>query len=171
MKLNEIRPGSEVFVDSNILIYHFTGVSDDCTNFLGKCETGELNGMTSVNVILEVLHRLMMVEAVNKNLVKSPNIVKKLSKAPQKIKELNDYFVNTEKIQDMGITIKPLTFETIIMSHMVRLASGLLVNDSVIIAVMKNQGVELLATYDKAFENVNEIEVYSPEDINFSRPR
>ncbi|EFK06022.1 PIN domain protein [delta proteobacterium NaphS2] len=168
MKLNEMKRGSEVFVDSNILIYHFTGLSDDCSNFLGRCEMGELNGMTSVNVILEVLHRLMMVEAVHKNLVKPPNIVKKLGRAPQKIKELNDYFVNTEKIQDMGITIKPLTFETIIMSHMVRLASGLMVNDSVIIAVMKNHGVELLATNDKAFENVKEIDVYAPEDMNFS---
>jgi len=168
MKLSEIEAGSEIFVDSNIFIYHFTGVSDECSTFLGGCERGELVGMTSVNVILEVLHRLMMVEAVRKNLVKPPNIVKKLSKAPQKLKRLNEYFVNTEKIQDMGIRIKPLIFETIIKSHVVRLASGLMVNDSVIIASMKNEGVKLLATNDKAFEKVDEIDVYSPEDIKLS---
>jgi len=168
MKLTEIKVGSEIFVDSNIFIYHFTGVSDECSGFLGRCERRELIAMTSVNVILEVLHRLMMVEAVRKNLVKPPNIVKKLSKAPQKLKRLNEYFVNTEKIQDMGIAIKPLIFETILRSHVVRLASGLMVNDSVIIASMKQEGVQLLATNDKAFEKVDEIDVCTPEDINLS---
>ena len=165
MKLSEIKAGSEIFVDSNIFIYHFTGVSDECSDFLSRCEREELIGITSVNVILEVLHRLMMVEAVSKNIVKPPNIVKKLNKSPQKIKRLNEYFVNTEKIQDMGIEIKPLIFETIIKSYVIRLSSGLMVNDSVIIASMKNEGVKLLATNDKAFEKVDEIDVYSPEDI------
>ena len=68
----------------------------------------------------------------------------------------------------MGITIKPLIFETITKSHMVRLASGLMVNDSVIIAGMKKEGVRLLATNDQAFEKVDEIDVYSPEDIKLS---
>jgi len=165
MKLSEIKAGSEIFVDSNIFIYHFTGVSDECSDFLSRCEREELIGITSVNVILEVLHRLMMVEAVSKNIVKPPNIVKKLNKSPQKIKRLNEYFVNTEKIQDMGIEIKPLIFETIIKSHVIRLSSGLMVNDSVIIASMKKEGVKLLATNDKVLKNLDEIDVYSPEDI------
>jgi len=168
MKLAEIKAGSEVFVDSNIFIYHFTGVSDECTDFLSRCERGELIAMTSVNVILEVLHRLMMVEAVSKNLVKPPNIVKKLTNASLKLKRLNEYFINTEKIPDMGITIKPLIFETIIKSHMVRLAFGLMVNDSVIVASMQEEGITLLATNDKAFERVDEIKVCSPEDVDLS---
>ena len=165
MKLSEIKAGSEIFVDSNIFIYHFTGVSDECSDFLSRCEREELIGITSVNVILEVLHRLMMVEAVSKNIVKPPNIVKKLNKSPQKIKRLNEYFVNTEKIQDMGIEIKPLIFETIIKSYVIRLSSGLMVNDSVIIASMKKEGVKLLATNDKVLKNLDEIDVYSTEDI------
>ena len=103
MKLSEIKTGSGVFVDSNIFVHHFTGVSDECSDFLSRCERGELTDMTSVNVILEVLHRLMMVEAVRKNLVKLPNVVKKLSGALQRLKRLNEYFINTKKIQDMGI--------------------------------------------------------------------
>ncbi len=106
-----------------------------------------------------------MVEAVRKNLVKPPNIVKKLSKSPQKLKRLNEYFINTEKIQDMGIAIKPLIFETIAKSHVVSLASGLMVNDSVIVSSMKQEGVKLLATNDKAFEKVGEIQMCTPGDI------
>ena len=38
MKLDEIKTGSEVFIDANIFIYHFTGVSDECGDFLNRCE-------------------------------------------------------------------------------------------------------------------------------------
>jgi len=68
----------------------------------------------------------------------------------------------------MGVAIKPLIFGTIIKSHMVRLTSGLMVNDSVIIASMKQEGIKLLATNDKAFEKVDEIDVCTPEDIKLS---
>ena len=166
MKLNEITTGSEVFVDANIFIYHFTGVSDEYGNFLNRCEQGDLAAITSVNVILEVLHRLMMVEAVKKNLVKPPNIVRKLNESPEKIKGLNEYFVNTQKINEMGIAIRPVNFETVIKSHMVRMTYGLMVNDSIIVASMQEEGLNLLATNDTGFEKVDEIRVYSPEDVD-----
>lgn len=167
MKLDEIKAGSEVFIDANILIYHFTGASDECCAFLNRCEQGDLTAMTSANVILEVLHRLMMVEAVRKNLVKPPNIIKKLRKNPSKVRELNDYFVNTQKISEMGVEIKPVTFETIVKSQMIRLVYGLMVNDSVIVAGMREEGVKFLATNDKGFEKVDEIMPCSPGDVGF----
>lgn len=68
----------------------------------------------------------------------------------------------------MIIEIRPLIFETIIKSHAVRRASGLMVNDSVIIASMKKEGVKLLATNDKAFKKVDEVDVYSPGDLKLS---
>ncbi len=166
MKLDEIKTDSEVFIDANIFIYHFTGVSEKCGDFLNRCEQGDLNAITSVNVILEVLHRLMMVEAVKKNLVKPPNIVRKLNQGPEKIKGLNEHFVNTQKINEMGIEIRPVTFETVIKSQMVRMAYGLMVNDSVIVASMQEEGLKLLATSDTGFKKVDEILVYSPEDVD-----
>ena len=166
MRLDEIKAGSEVFIDANIFIYHFTGVSDECSDFLNRCEEGDLTAITSVNVILEVLHRLMMVEAVKKKMVKPPNIVKKLSKDPSKVKKLNEYFVNTQKISEMGIEIKPVSMETMIKSQMVRLGYGLMVNDSVIAASMQEEGIKLLATNDTGFETIDEIIVCSPDDVN-----
>lgn len=165
MKLPELQSGEKVFIDSNIFIYHFTGVSDECSDFLSRCERGELVAVTSVNVILEVLHRLMMIEAVRKNLVQPPNIAKKLARAPQKVEQLNEYFSNTEKIQEMGVEIQPLQLDTIIKSHMIRLANGLMVNDSVVVASMQKSGIKFLATGAKGFEKVAEIEVCRPGDI------
>ncbi len=45
----------------------------------------------------------MMIEAVRKDLVKPPNILKKLKKFPERIKQLNEYFINTLKIPEMSI--------------------------------------------------------------------
>ena len=114
MKLNKIASGEKVFIDANIFIYHFTGVSDQCSDFLNRCEQKELSGITSTNVLLEVLHRLMMIEVVNKKLIMPPNIVKKLQKKPELVKQLSDYYFNTKKIFDMGISINSINYDTIL---------------------------------------------------------
>lgn len=165
MKLRDIISGTKIFIDSNIFIYHFTGVSDECTKFLSRCERGELIGMTSTNVLLEVLHRLMMVEALRKGLEEPPNMVKKLAKAPKKVKQLDAYFRHVDKIPEMGIAVHPLRLETISQSHILRLVNGLLVNDSIVLATMQENAIKYLATADKVFENFTDIEMVSPGDM------
>ena len=168
MKLTEIETGSRVFVDANIFIYHFTGVSNECSDFLERCERGKIHATTTVSVIMEVLHCLMIVEATRNDLVKPPDVAEKLRKSPQTVKLLNEYFINTEKIQDMNIAIKPVLFDTLINSHMVRLTSGLMINDSIIVAVMKQDRIQLLATSDRSFEPVTEIQICTPGDIKLT---
>jgi len=165
MILDSISSGSSVFIDANIFIYHFTGVSNECSNFLGRCEHGDLVGITSVNVLLEVLHRLMMVEAFKKNIVKPPNIVKKLKKYPEKIKQLHDYFANTQKISEMGIIVKPISWETILKSQTVRLRYGFMVNDSLVVASMEEENLSLLATNDTGFSILDGFSLYRPSDL------
>ncbi len=166
MSLRRIKSGSEVFIDANIFIYHFTGVSDECTDFLLRCEEGDITGITSVNVILEVLHRLMMIEAVRKRLVKPPDIVKKLQKNPGKIKRLSEYFINTQKILEMNIEVKPISFETILKSHSFRVGYGLMVNDSLIVATMYEEGIRALATNDSGFKKIDGLSLFSPTDVS-----
>lgn len=166
MSLDKVDSGSKVFIDANIFIYHFTGLSSECSNFLGRCEQGDLEGVTSVNVILEVLHRLMMVEAVKKRLVTPPNIARKLQKSPKKVMKLNEYFLNTRKIVEMGIQIKPLSFETVLRSHDVREKFGLMVNDSLIVASMEEENISPLATNDAGFLKIKRISVYRPTDLS-----
>lgn len=165
MNLSDIEAGTEIFIDANIFIYHFTGVSDECSDFLNRCEHGEIIGITSVNVLLEVLHRLMMVEAVGKNLVKPPNIAKKLKNYPEKIKQLNEYATNTRRIIEMSITVKPMTAETMQLSHSSRINYGLMVNDSLIVANMLEEGVTQLASNDEAFSKIQELVVFKPGDV------
>jgi predicted nucleic acid-binding protein len=165
MKLDALEAGTTVFIDANIFIYHFTGASDDCTALLNRCEQGELDGVTSVNAQLEVLHRLMMVEAVNKKLVAPPNILNKLRKQPQKIKQLNEYYVNTQRILEMGVKVLPVPPETIVASHHFRTGYGMMVNDSIIAAVMQGAGITSLASNDGQFKKIHGVSVFSPRDV------
>lgn len=165
MRLEEIEPRSEVFIDSNIFIYHFTGVSEESSSFLACCEEDELSGITSVNVLLEVLHRLMMVEAVKKNLIKPPSLVQKLKDKPEKVCQMNDYFTNTIAVLDMGIKVYPITPELLKSSQMIRAQYGLLVNDSLIVALMQEEGIQKLASNDDAFSKIDWIKLYKPGDV------
>lgn len=166
MNLDQIKSRTKIFIDANIFIYHFTGVSDQCSAFLKRCETKELKPYTSVNVILEVLHRLMMIEVVRKNLLQPPNIVKKLQKNPGIIKTLNEYYENTKKIVDMGIQVFPLKQPSITNSQSIRQLHGLLVNDSLILSTMKDEKISTLATNDSGFNTIENIKVFKPGDLN-----
>lgn len=166
MRLSNIKAGTKVFIDANIFIYHFTGASNECSEFLKRCEQGEISGISSVSALLETLHRLMMIEAVGKKLVAPPDIVKKLQRHPEKIKLLKDYYTNTQKIADMGITIKPVSFETMQNSNSFRTEYGLMVNDSIIAATMQEEGTNSIATNDEGFRRIESIKVYNPGDVD-----
>ena len=165
MSLSDIPARAKVFVDANIFIYHFTGVSDQCSDFLRRCEIKEIKAYSSMNVLMEVLHRLMMVEVIRKNLLKPPNLVKKLQKNPRIVKKLDEYFITTKKIIDMGIGIIPLDQKSFAGSHYFRKNDGLLVNDSLILSVMKEEKIKILASNDNAFLPVGLIEVFQPTDV------
>jgi predicted nucleic acid-binding protein len=108
----------------------------------------------------------MMVEAVQKKLIHPPNLVNKLKKHPEKIKQLHDYFANTQKIEQMGILIRPVSALTILKSQINRSRYGLMVNDSIIVTIMEEEGISYLVTHDKEFNSVSDIKVLSPQDVD-----
>ncbi len=167
LSLSDISARSKVFIDANIFIYHFTGVSNQCSDFLRRCEIKEIKAYSSVNVLMEVLHRLMMVEVVRKSLLKPPNLVKKLQKNPQIIKRLDEYFIYTKKIVDMGMGIITLGQKTFTESQYFRKNYGLLVNDSLILSAMKEKKIKILVSNDNAFLSVGTIDVFQPADVSF----
>jgi len=165
LPLPELPAGQTVFIDANIFIYHFTGLSQECSGFLERCERGDLWGVTAVHILLEVLHRLMMIEAVTKGLVTSGNVARKLREKPNVVKQLADCQTQTEAILEMGIEVVGLISDSLKVSYPYRCRDGLLVNDSLTAAVMKAEGILYLATADPDFTRVEELRVYSPLDL------
>jgi len=165
LRLEEIRPGQSAFVDANIFIYHLTGRSQACRALLERCETGEVQGITGAHVVLEVLHRLMMLEAVQRGLVSPGNVARRLKERPEVVRVLGEYAQHAARIPDMGIRVLPVDGDLVRVSHDVRTRAGLLVHDSISVAMMGRERIRAIATHDQDFLRVAGFQVYVADDI------
>ena len=153
MTLAHLEEGSAVFIDANVLIYHFVGASPECTGLLGRCEAREVRGL---------------IEAVERKLVSPGNVVRKLVRRADVVRQLARYQASVEAIPAMGIDISPVTETTILLGLRHQRRYGLLTNDSLIVASMQQQGVRSLATADERLGIVDEIELFVPADLGGS---
>lgn len=154
-----------MFLDSTIFIYHATGASPQCRALLERCETGDVAGITSVIVLAEVAHRLMIIEAVAAGLVVGRDVVKKLRARPELVRRLHVYREQVERIPLMGVDIAPLDVGTLLRSADIRREYGLLVNDSLVVAVARGTGIGHLASADPDFGRIKDLKLYRPGDL------
>ncbi len=165
LTLDKIKPKSRIFIDSTIFLYHFTGTSPECRNFLERCEKGEIKGISSVVVLAEVAHRLMMIEAVSQRFISGKNLVAKLRSSPETVKKLHLYQEQVDRIPLMGIEIASLELGTMLRSSILRTQYGLLLNDSLIAATALEQDTEGIASADSDFSRIKELPYFRPTDL------
>ncbi len=165
MKLDALGSGSLVFVDANIFIYHFTAASPSCHQFLSRCSSGVVQATTSLPVLLEVAHRLMVIEAQQKKLVKGSNPARQLAHSPGLVRKLHLYEEWTLAIPRMGIEVEEVTFADLLVSMEMRPKTGLLTLDALILAVMTRLNIVNFASADQGFSKIEGVKLFSPEDI------
>lgn len=166
MTLDRIPASSRIFIDSTIFIYHFTGASAQCRELLERCEAGEVKGATSVAVIAEVAHRLMLIEAVKAGHVTAKDALKKLRDRPDVVRKLHIYQEQVERIPLMGVDVMPLEFGAMIASAAIRRRYGLLVNDSLVVAAARGAEVDGLASADSDCRTVKDVKLFQPGDLD-----
>ncbi|MDR7543982.1 MAG: type II toxin-antitoxin system VapC family toxin [Armatimonadota bacterium] len=165
MALTEIPTGSEVFVDANVFIYHFAGRSADCTALLARIEQGGLRGLTGPFEVLEVAHRLMMLEAVELGMTARPSPAAQLARRPDLVRRLSKYYFSIMAIPRMGLEVLPLPPDFMSASQEFRQSHGLRVGDSLVVMHMRQAGVSVLASADEAFDRVPGIRRFGPADV------
>ena len=165
MKLEDLPSGARVFVDANILIYHFAGLSLECRAFLQRCEARQVEAFTGVHILLEITHRLMVLEALQKGLITGGQPARKLKEQPEIIKSLRAYNQSVRQIPRLRIRVRTITSAIVRASEAIRVQEGLMTNDSVTVALMRKMGLIDIATADADFDNVSHIRVYQPGDI------
>lgn len=164
--LGDLRDSDNVFIDANIFIYHFGGQSAACKTFLERCARRELLGYTSTPVLAEVLHRLMVAEAIQRGLVTAKTAVKQLKEDPNLVKKLIKYHQDVGKLCEMNLVILSFTLEILNRSRDIREREGLLTNDSLVVAFMHDQGLTKLATGNSDFDRLHGLEMYKPTDLS-----
>ncbi len=166
LSLDAVPTGADVFVDANIFIYHFFGVSRDCAAFLERCALGEVRAVTGAHVAAEVLHRVLIAEARAKTqLGRKGSAVRYLGEHPDELRGLSDHHVAAAAIEQMMETVLPLTIDIVRASQWARTKDGLLVNDSLTAAMMKAEGIGHLASGDAAFLRLEGLTVYRPSEL------
>ena len=165
MRTNDIPAGARIGIDSNVFIHHFCGRSRQCTRLLARVERGELHAATTREVMHEVLHRLMVLEAVQAGAIKGRNPARALKAKPESVRALHRYFRDTKAILAIGIRLLPALDDAIDASQRFRTRYGLLTNDSILAATLKDAGVDILVTADVDFSRIKELSVVMVDDL------
>ncbi len=164
--LDTVPDGSNVLIDTNVFIYGLSNASAQCTNFLARCSREQIYGITLFEVVQEATHEFMRAEAKAKGLFTAQERgVKYLSRHPEEVRQLTDYWVNTQKILALNLVLLPSDEKIVVGAQTVRDEVGLLTNDSVIVAAMREYGISNIASNDGMLGAVPGLSVFSPTDI------
>lgn len=166
MRVNEIAPGSRVCLDANVFIYHFCGRSRQATELLLDVEDGQLHGFTTSGVLAEVLHRLMVIEAVSVGAISGASPARALRRRPEVVRALRRYYRDTSSIPAMGVEVIEPGGDLLRASHPLRTGYGLLTNDSLLVAAALGAGMDVLATADRDLARVREIDIALLDDVS-----
>ena len=112
------------------------------------------------------MHRLMMLEALQKGLITGGQPARRLKEHPEIGKGLQAYNQSVQQIPRLNIRVRAITSAVVRASEAIRVQAGLMSNDSVTVALMRQLGLTVIATADADFNNVSGLRVYQPEDIS-----
>ncbi len=165
MTFAHIAMGASVFVDANTFIYAFNadpryGVA--CKQLLQRIENQEIQGFTSGQVIGEMAHRLMTIEAANLHSRSLVGMANWLKRHPGEIRRLSRHRQAIDDLSMIGVTILPTTGQLVSLAADVTSQEGLLMNDALIVVTMRNHGLTLLASNDADLDHVPGITRYAP---------
>jgi len=108
MKFADIPNGESVFLDANILIYHFSShatLGTACQELIERLARGELSGFTSSHVLSNVAHRLMTIEACDTFNWPYTGIAPRLNQHHAQIPQLTKYRQAVESVPNFGIQV------------------------------------------------------------------
>lgn len=168
MTIDQILAGSKVLLDANIVVYHSTSRSPSCSNLLTRAQEGEVRIAMAASSYSEMLHQLMIAEAIRAGLITPGSPARKLSEKPDVVRSLRNYQLVESMLAGCGLEYLDLTRSIATDSYKFRQQYGLLVNDSVMAATAVANGISAVATADRAFLRVREFQTYAPDDLNRS---
>ena len=155
---------SFVFIDANVFIYALTAQSAQCRQLFERCLREEVTGIALFETVNEVTHRFMIAEALSKGLITAGG-AKALRSKFQQIPTLTDYWLNTQRMLALNLLFMPVNETIIRNAQTVRQEAGLLTNDSMLVAGMREYGLSFLASNDADLERVRDITVFKPTDL------
>jgi predicted nucleic acid-binding protein len=106
MTFTVIPQGASVFVDANTFVFHFSkhpALAVPCMEFLDRVSRHELQALTSANVVSDVAHRLMALEAATSLGWTGTGISQRLRRHPAEVQKLTAFRHAVLEIPGMGV--------------------------------------------------------------------
>lgn len=160
--LEDAPPGSSIFVDSNILIYHLLDdelYSSSCRNFLKRIENNELKAYVSPIIIAETLFIYLRFWIIKHKKIAPKKVLEYLKQHREVISD-----VDFQKPEALFTIFKNLPISSSIVKascNAIKL-HNLLPNDAINIALIKRHNISIIATHDDDFDDIEGIEVLKP---------
>lgn len=164
MKLDELRNGSRVLIDANVLIYGHRRTSRHAADLLARCAVGAVEGIITTGILAEFCHRRMLQEAQSRGLV-AANPARALGEKRELVRQLQYY---SEEVRDLlggGLFVEPVLPEDFHLALEFQQQFSLLTNDSLNLAVARRLGITEIATADRSFDAAQGFIVYKPSDV------
>ena len=157
MTLDQIPSGARVFIDSNMLVYHFQPhpiFGPVCNRFIQRIERHDVEGYTSSAILAEVAHRLMVIEASALPGWSGGKVTNRLQQNPAVVQQLQLFQTAVDAV--LGSKIQAFGVPGALVSVAAKLSRkyALLTNDALALASMQQESITHLASHDSDFDRV-----------------
>lgn len=105
MTFADVPSGASLFVDANTFVYHFSPhaiFGPACTDLLDRITQRDIAGSTSLDVVRDVAHRMMTVEAMSREGWPATGIAQRLRKHPAVVQSLSLFRQAVDEIPKPG---------------------------------------------------------------------
>jgi predicted nucleic acid-binding protein len=165
MTFADLQAGDAIFVDANILIYHYTKhpkYGAACTALLERVERKEITAFTSSHCLADVAHRVMTIEAMSRLGWPVSGLAARLKNHRTEIPKLRLYQQTTVNVGRLGVQVLPVSELLVVAATHMSQQFELLTGDALIVTVMQTSGLSRLASCDADFDRVPGLTRYAP---------
>lgn len=165
MTFAQVPAGASLFIDANTFVFHFgphPTLGGACGTLLKRIKNQEITATTSANILSDVAHRLMTIEAMSLHGWPASGIVQRLRRHPQVVQSLSLFRQAVDDVQQMGISIIDPTARLVSAAAAISQQYGLLSGDALIIAMMNHLGLSSIASHDADFDQIPGVTRYAP---------
>lgn len=162
----DLADGDSVFLDANVLVYHFAAdlqFGAACTDFVKRIERKEILAFSSTHVMCDVAHRLMTIEAILAFGWPVQGIAQRLRRHPTEIRKLGRFREALADVPLLGIQVLSVAWPQLSAASGISQQNELLSGDALIVAMMQQHGLANLASHDSDFDRVPWITRYAPK--------
>jgi predicted nucleic acid-binding protein len=165
MTFADLPAGASLFLDANVLVYHFQPhpvLGPACSQLIQSIENDQVRGLTSTHVLSEVAHRLMAMEASLLPGWTASKVIQRLRQQPAVLQSLTRFRSAVQTVLQSRIGLLTIAPALIASATAISQQTGLLTNDALIVAVMQQHGLTNLASNDADFDRVPGLTRYAP---------